>query len=104
MSEQKVPTKEEMIKFLTEQIELKEVQLKLQVINTQLAESRSSELKALQFIAQITNPTPPPDAVPHTLSQEDIDENPELVEQGFKIGDEVLVPKDSEPAKRKLKK
>lgn len=104
MSEQKVPTKEEMISFLTEQIELKEVQLKLQVINTQLAEARSTELKALQFIAQITNPTPPADAVPHTLSQEDIDENPELVEQGFKIGDEVLVPKDSEPAKRKLKK
>ena len=104
MSEQKVPTKEEMIKFLTEQIELKEVQLKLQVINTQLAETRSAELKALQFIAQITNPTPPPDAVPHTLSQEDMDESPELIEQGFNIGDEVLVPKDSEPAKRKLKK
>jgi hypothetical protein len=52
----------------------------------------------------MTNPQPPADAVPHNLTQEDMDENPELAEQGFKVGDEVLVPKDSEPAKRKLKK
>ena len=98
------PSKEEVVKFLLEQIEVKEVQLKLQVINTDLAESRAREVKALGLIAQMTNPTPPPDAVPHNLTQEDMDQNPELIEQGFKVGDEVLVPKDSEPAKRKLKK
>jgi hypothetical protein len=52
----------------------------------------------------MTNPTPPADAVSHNLTQEDMDQNPELAEQGFKVGDEVLVPKDSEPAKRSLKK
>jgi len=109
MSEQvteqaQAPSKEEVVKFLLEQIEVKEVQLKLQVINADLAEARSREVKALGFIAQMTNPTPPPDAVPHNLTQEDMDQNPELIEQGFKVGDEVLVPKDSEPAKRKLKK
>lgn len=104
MDEQKVPTKEELIAFLKEQIEVKEVQARLQSLNADLAESKARELKALQFIAQMTNPTPPADAVPHSLTQEDLDENPELTEQGFKVGDEVLVAKESVPAKRKLKK
>jgi hypothetical protein len=52
----------------------------------------------------MSNPTPPADAVPHNLTEEDMEENPELSEQGFKVGDEVLVAKDSVPAKRKLKK
>jgi hypothetical protein len=102
--DEQAPSKEQVIKFLTEQIEVKKTQLELQEINTKLAIGRSEELKALQFIAQMTNPNPPNDAVSHNLTQEDIDENPELIERGFKVGDEVLVPKDSEPAKRKLKK
>jgi hypothetical protein len=103
-TEQRQPSKAEVIAFLLEQIEVKEVQLKLQLLNADLAEARSKEVKALGFIAQMTNPTPPPDAVPHNLTQDDMDQNPELNEQGFKVGDEVLVPKDSEPAKRSLKK
>lgn len=102
--EQKVPTKEEVLMFLSEQIDVKVKQVELQELNTKLATYRAEELKALQFIAQMTNPQPPADAVPHVLTQEDIDANPEITEQGFKVGDEVLVPKDSEPAKRKLKK
>jgi hypothetical protein len=101
---EQAPSKEEVVRFLTEQIEVKKIQLELQVINADLAEARSRELKALGFIAQMTNPTPPADAVSHNLTQQDFDENPELTEQGFKVGDEVLVPKDSEPAQRKLKK
>ena len=102
--EQQAPSKEEVIAFLSEQIEVKKVQVELQELNTRLAVLKADELKALQFVAQITNPQPPADAVPYTLTQEDIDEDPSIAEQGFKAGDEVLVPKDSEPAKRKLKK
>lgn len=102
--EQKAPTKEELIAFMDEQVQVKSKQLELQELNTKLAVARAEELKALQFIAQMTNPQPPADAVPHNLTQEDMDENPELAEQGFKVGDEVLVAKESEPAKRKLKK
>ena len=104
--ETKAPSKEEVITFLTEQIEVKKVQLELQEINAKLASYRAEELKALQFIAQMTNPQPPADAVPHTLTQEDMDENPELSEQGLKVGDEVLIPKETAaPAKsRGLKK
>lgn len=50
------PTKEEVIAFFQEQIEVKKVQLELQQINTELAVGRAEELKALAFIAQITNP------------------------------------------------
>jgi hypothetical protein len=102
--QQAPPSKEDIIKFLAEQMEVKEAQFKLQELNTKLAVARAEELKALQFVAQMTNPTPPGDAVPHTLTQQDMDDNPELVERGMKVGDEVLVPKDSEPAQRKLKK
>ena len=102
--EQNVPTKEEVLKFLSEQIDVKSKQVELQELNTKLATYRAEELKALQFIAQMTNPQPPADAVPHVITQDDLDANPEISEQGFKVGDEVLVPKDSEPAQRKLKK
>ena len=80
------------------------MQLELQEINTKLASYRAEELKALQFIAQMTNPQPPADAEPHTLTQEDMDQNPELAEQGLKVGDEVLIPKESAPKSRGLKK
>ncbi len=102
--DQPTPTKEEVVKFITEQIEVKKIQLELQELNANLAEARAKELRALGLIAQMTNPQPPADAVPHNLTQEDMDQNPELAEQGFNVGDEVLVPKDSEPAKRSLKK
>lgn len=95
--EPKAPTKEEVIAFLQEQIEVKSKQFELQELNTKLAVARAEELKALQFIANITNPqSNVPQGMPHILTQEDLDNNPELVEAGLKVGDEVL--KSEEPA------
>lgn len=106
--EQPVPSKEEIMAFMLEQIEVKKMQVELQKLNTELAVQKAEELKALHFIGQITNPQPPDDAVPHTLTQQDIDENPQLSAQGLKAGDEVLVPKEmaeeSAKEKRNLKK
>jgi hypothetical protein len=104
--EQKVPSKEEVIAFLQEQIEVKKVQLELQELNAKLATYRADELKALAFIAQITNPQNPP-TQQHIVTQEDLDANPELVEAGVQVGDEVLIPAQEsvmEEPKRKLKK
>lgn len=56
--EQKAPTKEEVVSFFQEQIEVKRVQLELQELNTALAVGRAEELKALSFIAQLTTPQP----------------------------------------------
>ena len=57
--EQKAPSKEEVISFFKEQIEVKQVQLELQELNTALAVGRAEELKALAFIAQLTTPPEP---------------------------------------------
>lgn len=57
--EQKAPTKEEVIAFFQEQIEVKKVQLELQELNTNLAVAKAEELKALAFIAQLTTPPQP---------------------------------------------
>ena len=99
--EQKVPSKEEVVAFLKEQIEVKELQVQLQELNTRLAKGRAEELQALSYVAQITNPQQP-QGTPHTVTEEDLANNPELVEQGVQVGDEVLIPE--EPKKRNLKK
>ena len=54
--EQRVPTKEEFIAHLQEQIEIAAVRRELQNINTEIAKARAEELNALSFIAQLTNP------------------------------------------------
>lgn len=107
MSEQQVPTKEEILAMIAEQIEIKKAQVELQELNAKLATYRADEIKALAFIAQMTNPQQPP-TQPHTVTQEDLDANPELVEAGVQVGDEVLIPTQEQvmeqPTKRKLKK
>jgi hypothetical protein len=111
MSEQKVPTKEEILAMMAEQIEIKKSQVELQELNTKLATYRADEIKALAFIAQMTNPQAQPPTQPHTVTQEDLDANPELVDAGVQVGDEVLIPAQPTEAeegvdepKRKLKK
>jgi hypothetical protein len=91
--EPKVPTKDELIAFIKEQVEVKAAQLELQDLNTRLAVARAEELKALSFIAQITQQGgAKPEGTPHTITQEDMDNNPELAEEGLSVGDEVIIP------------
>jgi hypothetical protein len=108
--EQKVPSKDEIVSFLKEQIEVKELQAQLQEINTRIVKSRAEEIQAIGFIAQMTNPSQPPPAEPdmegepHTITEEDLANNPSLSEQGLKVGDEVLIANEEAPKKRSLKK
>jgi co-chaperonin GroES (HSP10) len=106
--EQKVPTKEEIMGFLQEQIDVKKLQVELQELNTNLAALKAEELKALSFIGQMTNPQAAkeeqPQGTPHTVTQEDLDNNPELVEAGVAVGDDVIIPAQPEESKRSLKK
>lgn len=104
--QREMPSKEDIINMLSEQIEVKTLQVKLQALNAEFAQQRLEELKALAIAAQITNPRPQSDAyaggVPHTITQEDLDENPDLAEQGLKVGDEILIPMGEEaPVKEK---
>jgi hypothetical protein len=93
--EQKVPSKEELIAFFNEQIEVKRVQYELQELNTKLAVAKAEEIKALAFIGQMTqqgNTGERPEGMPHTITQEDMDNNPELADEGVSVGDEVIIP------------
>lgn len=100
MSEEKQPTREEVMAFLVESIEISELRAKLQSLNTSIAKDRAEELKALVFIAQLTNPNTE-EMSKHVITEEDFKNNPEIAEAGFKVGDEVTIP---EQVKRKLKK
>ena len=54
--EKKIPTVEEFVTHLNEQIQIAEVRAKLQALNTAIAKDRAEELNAIMFIAQVTNP------------------------------------------------
>lgn len=100
MSEEKQPTKEEIIAFLQESIEISKLRAELQNYNTQIATGRAEELKALAFIGNITNPKNE-EQVAHTVTEEDVQANPQLAEMGIGVGDEVMIPKEQA---RKLKR
>lgn len=96
---EKQPTKEEVIAFLQEQIEVKSLQRDLQKINMELAMFKAEEMKAYQMAANFM--TKQPELQDYVLTQEDLDENPDLVKEDYKVGDTIQVPKQVE---RKLKK
>lgn len=97
--ERQEPTKEEVLSFLNESLEIAELRAKLQDCNTRIAVGRAEELKALVFISQITNPKPEEELQEHVVTEEDITNNPELTQAGIKVGDSVQIPNE---AKRKL--
>lgn len=100
MSEEKQPTREEIIAFLNESIELSKLRAELQEFNTKIAVGRADELKALVFIGQITNPKQE-ELENYIVTQEDLDKNPDLKENGINAGDEIKIPGE---VKRKLKR
>jgi hypothetical protein len=98
--EQKQPTREELIDFLNESIELAKLRAELQELNTKIAMGRADELRALVMIGQITNPQPQEEMENHIITEEDMANNPDLKDAGINVGDEIPVPKT---LKRKLK-
>jgi hypothetical protein len=89
---QEAPSKEKVMEWMLDQIAFKKVQLELQEVDTKIAVSRSEYMKAMYTIAQISSPQDSPTLKQHTLTEEDISANPELIEQGFKVGDVVGIP------------
>ena len=94
------PDREKIIEWMNGQIEFKEIQLKLQELDTKIAVTKAEYMKAMYTIAQISNPQQnhqgSPELSEHTLTEEDLQANPDLVEQGFKVGDIVGIPKMEE--------
>lgn len=61
LQEQKVPTREEMIKFYTDQIELKQLQVQLQELNTAFLKAKSEEIQITAFIGEMMSARPDED-------------------------------------------
>jgi hypothetical protein len=108
--EQQPATDEQIIDNFSRQLRIKNVQLKLQTVNTALAESRVNELKALTLIAQILGRnTYDPDGKqeqeqeeelrepPHTVTEADIKNFPVL--GSIKPGEQVFMSRVIEAQK-----
>jgi len=92
-TKQTPPTKEEIIKFYKEQIEVAKVRKELSLLNAEIAEYETRRIEAIAKAAQYTQPAAtgepnlPPGVVEHIVTQEDLDNNPELINEGIKVGD-----------------
>lgn len=92
--EKKTPTKAEVVNFYKEQIEVAKLRRDLAEIVCHTAEFDARRIEAVAKQAHFSAPAQQPQGmpegvVPHTVTQEDLDNNPELAEQGIKVGDVV---------------
>jgi hypothetical protein len=122
--EKKTPTKAEVLNFYKEQIEVAKLRKELAEIVCITAEFDARRVEAIakqaHFSAVGQQQPPqqgmPEGVIPHTVTQEDLDANPELADQGIKVGDVVGITErpegvseidpatDDETPVRKLKK
>jgi hypothetical protein len=91
--ENTTPSKESVLEWMKVQIEFKKVQLELQELNTKISVYKMEEAKAIYSLAQLTSPPSNQEHDEHTITEEDIQANPELAQQGLKVGDVIGIPK-----------
>lgn len=102
-NEKKVPTKAEVLAFYKEQIEVAKLRRDLAEIVCITAEFDARRVEAIAKQAHFSAPPPqqpqemPEGVIPHTVTQEDLDNNPELAEQGIKVGDVVGITEKPQP-------
>lgn len=101
---EKVPSRDEVINHLKEMIEVRQLQAQLQKINTSIVEDRVAELEAIMklnhYTAKPTDPSVeetneiPEGFVSHTVTQQDLNNNPSLVQSGVRVGDVIGIPQE----------
>ena len=93
------PSKDQIIAWYKEQIEVATLRRDLSALQLEIAKNDAQRTQATILMAQMQDPVSQ-NEVEHVVTQEDLDVNPELVENGIKVGDKILVnnPKASEPA------
>jgi hypothetical protein len=105
-NEKKVPTKAEVLNFYKEQIEVAKLRRELAEIVCETAEFDARRTEAIAKQAHFSGPGQqqpsqqegmPEGVIPHTVTQEDLDANPELAEQGIKVGDVVGITEKPQP-------
>ena len=87
--EKKIPSKEEVLAFYADQIEVAKVRRELAEHLYETAKFEALRAQSIAALAQLT--TPQGGTQEHTISQEDIDANPELIEKGIKVGDVINI-------------
>jgi len=95
VKEPKVPTKEEITKFYQEQIEVATLRRDLSALLAETAKYDADRAESIVKQAHFSAPKPqnpvteeiPEGVIHHTVTQEDLDNNPELLQQGIKVGD-----------------
>jgi hypothetical protein len=94
-TEQKAPTKEQVTKFYKEQIEIAKLRRDLSELLAETAKYDADRAESIARQAHFSAPKSqqpvngelPDGIVQHTVTQEDMDNNPELAQQGIKVGD-----------------
>ncbi len=86
------PSKEQIIAWYSEQIEVATLRRTLSELNKDIATFDAQRLKATIMIAQMQEPQKATgNEIEHEVTQEDLDANPELVENNVKVGDKILI-------------
>ena len=102
-TEPKVPTKQEVVAFYKEQIEVAKLRRDLAEIAAQTAKFDADRAESIAKQAHFSAPRPqaqgemPEGVIPHTVTQEDLDNNPELVTQGVKVGEVIGINAQATP-------
>jgi FKBP-type peptidyl-prolyl cis-trans isomerase len=96
------PSKEQVLKFYKEQIEVAKLRRDLAQLVAETAEFDARRVEANAKVAYFSNPQGPQNkpnnsetegvkTAEHIVTQEDLDANPDLINQGVKVGDVVTV-------------
>lgn len=99
MSEEKkqMPSKEDVLKFYNQQIEVNSVRRDLAKINAEIAEYEFKRFEFTVALAQLSSNSKTNQAVKqHVVTEEDLENNPELAENGIKVGDTINIAAEPE--------
>jgi hypothetical protein len=87
----KVPSKEDVMKYLKDQLGVKRLQVELQELNAKYAAAFLAERKSQMELAYISQKQQEA-MIPHVVTEEDLKNNPEWADQGISIGDTIGIP------------
>ena len=98
-----MPSKEQVLAFYKEQIEVNSVRRDLAKINAEIARHEFKRFEYTVALAQLSSNSKKADNVQqHVVTEEDLENNPELASNGVKVGDTINIA--VEPEKNDLNK
>ena len=93
-TQEKPLSKQQVISNLSNMIDVWKKRAELQKLQTSVAADRALELESFAKIAYLSEQMEKKDQVEHVVTEEDIKNNPEMTEQGIKVGDTITFSKN----------